>query len=248
MDVDNYTNYIQTEMFIANRDWPGNNLKKWKSHSPETPWKWILYDLDWGFDNGHAEPQYASMDMFSYTLDSTASSYPNGVEFTVPIRNLLKNSTFRNRFINRFVALTRSKFSADSVLAKIQFLMQEIQAEIPRDQDRWNLNSSHMDNQLSVIQAFAKKRPAEVISEMENYFGIQSSETVTLSANGCGAIAVDGIILRQATSLNLYPGIPVTLTAEVNAGCTFTGWSDGETSKVRTILPANGNAYTANFR
>ncbi|MBP5247265.1 MAG: CotH kinase family protein [Fibrobacter sp.] len=248
MDIDNYISYIQTEMFIANRDWPGNNLKKWKSHSPETPWRWILYDLDWGFDNGHAESQYASMDMFSFTLDSTASGYPNGTEFTVPIRNLLKNSSFRNRFINRFVTLTQTKFSADTVLAKIRTLMNEIQAEIPRDQERWHLSSSHMDNQLNVIKEFAQKRPSEVISEMENYFGIESSANITLSANGCGIITVDGIRLYKATTLELYPNIPVTLSAEASSGCTFTGWSDGEASEFRTVLPANGNSYTANFR
>ena len=248
MDVDNYTNYIQTEMFIANRDWPGNNLKKWKSHSPETKWKWMLYDLDWGFDNGHAEDRYASMNMFEYTLDSTATSYPNGVEYTVPIRNLLKNSTFRNRFINRFVALTVTKFSVDTVLAKIHSMMQEIQAEIPRDQDRWDHNASYMENQLSKIENFAKIRPAQVIAEMEDYFGLSDFATVTLDPGSCGTISVDGISLHHATALKLYPNIPVTLTAEPSAGCTFIGWNDGDTSSVKTLLPADGSVYTALFR
>ena len=248
MDIDNYINYIQTEMFIANRDWPGNNLKKWKSHSPQTPWRWMLYDLDWGFDNGHAEAEYASMDMFSFTLDSTATGYPNGKEFTVPIRNLLKNTTFRNRFINRFVALTASKFSADSVSAKIHSMMQEIQAEIPRDQERWNHNATYMESQLSIIENFAKKRPQEVISEMENYFGLPSRAEVSLVSNGCGTILVDGIRLHKNTTLHLYPEIPVTISAENGAGCTFTGWNDGESSSIRTIFPVNGISYTANFR
>ena len=37
-----------SEMYANNRDWPGNNLKKWRSGNPKTKWKWFLYDMDFG--------------------------------------------------------------------------------------------------------------------------------------------------------------------------------------------------------
>lgn len=246
MDVDNYTSYVQTEMFVANQDWPGNNLKKWRSTSPQTKWKWALYDLDWGFDNGHS--QYSNIDMFHFFGDSTASSYPNGVEFTVPYRNLMKNENFRNRFINRFSALTAAKFSADTVLSRIDALMGEIAAETFRDQERWKLNDSYMENQLEVIRDFAKKRPAEVIAEMRAFFGLGEIQQVVVAAKGCGTVSVDGISIRGSASIPLFAEIPVTLTAENGAGCVFQGWADGDVSPQKIVYPQNGSLYQAVFR
>jgi hypothetical protein len=105
-----------------------------------------------------------------------------------------------------------------------------------------------MESQLSKIKGFAQKRPQEVISEMENYFGLPSRAEISLVSNGCGTILVDGIRLHKNTTLHLYPEIPVTISAENSAGCTFTGWNDGESSSIRTIFPVNGISYTANFR
>lgn len=245
MDIDNFISYMQTEMFVANQDWPGNNLKKWRSTSPLTKWKWFLYDLDWGFANGHT--QYSDIDMFHFVTDSLASGYPNGAEYTVLFRNLLKNPGFKNRFINRFAALVKTKFSADSVLEKIDAMMREIDAEIPRDQDRWNHNAGYMENSLSTIREFAMKRPAKVISEMKEFFGLGEIQEVSVAASGCGTISVDGIRVRSAM-VPLFAEIPVTIRAENGAGCTFSSWSDGNVSAERVVIPQQGNSYIAVFR
>lgn len=244
MDIDNFISYLHTEIFVANQDWPGNNLKKWRSNSPQTKWKWFLYDLDWGFDNGHS--QYSDIDMFHFITDSTATGYPNGTEYTILIRNLLKNEKFRARFINRFCALTAAKFSADTVLSQIETLMNEITPEISRDQALWNLNANYMESSLERIRNFARTRPAEVIAEMQTFFALGEQQFVTVAANGCGTVFVDGIEIRAA-KIPLFAEVPVTLKAFDGPGCSFRNWSDGETSRTRTIIPENGKSYTANF-
>ena len=246
MDIDNYTNYIQTEIFVANQDWPANNMKKWRSTAPLTKWKWALYDLDFGFNNGHSE--YSDIDMFHFVLDSTVSGYPNGAEYTIPIRNLLHNPDYRNRFVNRFSALLSSKFSPDTILSRIHLLVQEISAETPRDMDRWNHSASLMENQQGVIETFAATRQSEVLAEMQSALGLGDVQNVTVAPQGCGTVLVDGIALRKTTALKLFADVPVTLSAENGAGCTFQSWSDGETSPVRIALPVEGDSYTAIFR
>ena len=47
IDLTNYILYQVTNIFINNTDWPGNNIKFWKH--PETKWRWIMYDTDFGF-------------------------------------------------------------------------------------------------------------------------------------------------------------------------------------------------------
>ena len=38
VDVSNFMNYMQAEMFLNNSDWPHNNLKKWRVASQKTKW------------------------------------------------------------------------------------------------------------------------------------------------------------------------------------------------------------------
>ena len=49
IDIDNFINYMQAEMFLNNSDWPHNNMKKWRVASQKTKWKWFMYDVDFGF-------------------------------------------------------------------------------------------------------------------------------------------------------------------------------------------------------
>ena len=49
VDIDNYMNYMQAEMFLNNGDWPHNNMKKWRVASQKGKWRWFMYDVDFGF-------------------------------------------------------------------------------------------------------------------------------------------------------------------------------------------------------
>ena len=49
IDVEEYVNYMFTEIFSGNRDWPGNNCKFWRPRTVDGKWRWILMDTDFGF-------------------------------------------------------------------------------------------------------------------------------------------------------------------------------------------------------
>ena len=49
IDIDNHIDYNVGQIFIDNRDWPGNNIKYWRPQTQNGKWRWILYDTDFGF-------------------------------------------------------------------------------------------------------------------------------------------------------------------------------------------------------
>ncbi len=59
IDVENFTDYLISEIFYANTDWPHNNVRYWRlktdGYEPGSPpghdgrWRWMLFDLDLGF-------------------------------------------------------------------------------------------------------------------------------------------------------------------------------------------------------
>lgn len=251
MDVDNYINYMQTEMYVENRDWPANNVKKWRSASESPQWKWFLYDLDFGFNNGQSI--YSDIDMFTFATATTSveegSEWPNGPQYTFLFRSLLKNETFKATFINRFTALLSTKFSATRVQAKIDAMMTEIQAEIARDQDKWSYNPNNMDSHLNLIKSFAANRPAEAISEMQSFFGLGATVPITLSVQGSGNILVHNLSLdTSSVTIYFFEGYSVLLSAVAKSGGSFTKWSDGETSPTRWIVPSTAETLTAIFK
>lgn len=49
ININNYIQYQLTQVYIDNRDWPGNNTKFWNTNDPGSLWRWIIYDTDFGF-------------------------------------------------------------------------------------------------------------------------------------------------------------------------------------------------------
>ena len=246
IDVDNFINYMQTEIYANNRDWPGNNLKKWRSSNPKTKWKWFLYDMDFGMGNGYSE--YTN-NIFEFAAAEDGKSWPNGPEYTLLFRRLLENSGFRTAFVNRMAALLQMNFESSRVLARIERMMNEIDSEIPRDQKRWKLSSSRMDRQLEEIKDFAHERPGVVYDELREYFELGKSAPVTLSVTGPGRILVHGLGVDVASlTVPFFEGTPVLLSAEPTAGGVWAGWSDGVMEQARYVSPGEVETLTAVFK
>jgi hypothetical protein len=247
IDVDNYLNYTHTEIFANNRDWPANNMKKWRGTNPQTKWKWFLYDLDFGFGNDYSE--YKDQNIFDFVTAEDGPGWPNGPEHTLLLRRLLENEEFKAAFINRMAVLLSMNFESSRVRARLDKMMAEIETEVDRDQERWDLSSSRMERHLGIIQDFIDERPGIVRSEMSEHFELGKPAKVSLRVQGNGRILVHGLPLDSGNmTVEFFEGFPVTVTAQPTDGGIFTGWSDGETAQTRTVLPEEVGELTASFK
>lgn len=245
IDVDNFLNYMHTELFVNNRDWPSNNLKKWRNTNPTTKWKWFIYDTDFGFGNEYSD---FKNNIFEFATAEDGPSWPNGPASTLLLRKMLTNESFKLAFINRMATLLSMNFESSRLTNRINALMSEIQSEISRDQERWGLDASYMSSQLSNMKSFASTRQAVIRSELRDYFNLGSTTQVTLKTSGSGQILVHGLPLDQSSmSISFFEGTPVTVSAQ-GVGGMFVGWNDGVTSATRVIMPEEVSSLTANFR
>ena len=62
MDIENYIQYMISEIYFVNFDWFPSNMKWWRSNNPKTKWRWILYDTDHSF--AYNAPYDYRKDMF----------------------------------------------------------------------------------------------------------------------------------------------------------------------------------------
>lgn len=244
---------MQSEMFANNRDWPHNNMKKWRVRSLNTKWKWFLYDTDFGFGTTYSMD---NSNIFSYVTNANGTSAMGGFgmggsgngESTLLMRKLIKYTPFTRAFVNRFCVLLTTYFTPERLLEMVNSLQAQVQQEMARDQELWGFNASDMDRDLETVKSFAQSRGQQITTEMETYFSLSDKVPVTISSSGSGKVLVEGLPLNQASvTVNFYRQVPVTLTAKAENGI-FAGWSDGVTDATRMINPGEVTAISAVFK
>ncbi|MCL2283019.1 MAG: CotH kinase family protein [Fibromonadales bacterium] len=241
IDVDNFTNIFQSEIYFANRDWPGNNMKRWRSNAAK--WKWFLHDTDLGFE--HPDKRNKDIKMLDMATNPNGPNWPNPPHSTLIFRKLLQNENYRNAFINRFSLLLSTYFAPERVDARINALMQPIANEIPLDQKRWNFDADLMNSQLAAIREFGKNRAAQTQTEIEQFFGLPDPLHLTLSVKGTGKILVHNLPIPSKTAkFKVYSAVPITIMA---SGAGFKGWSDGVKDAERTLTVTQAMELKAEF-
>lgn len=243
VDIDNFIIYQVAQIYFNNTDWPGNNIKYWKS--PDTKWRWILYDTDFSF--GLWEPLDYLNDTLSHALATAGPEEPNPPWSTLLLRKLLENTEFKRRFINRFADELNTRFQADQVSAHIDSLAMMIATEMPRHFARWEpeVNTSpraipkNWAGEVTKMKDFAELRAAAVQGHILNQFNLASYHRLTIELDdpNRGYVQLNNLTLTQPTWQGEYfAEIPVTLTAIAAPGFMFSHWQDNDTSpQQRTV-------------
>lgn len=166
MDVKNFMDYWIAQIYFANTD--SANIRFWREQSEEGRWRWIVYDLDWGF--------------FSLN-DNTLSSvtYPEGTGIgnnlsTTLLVNLLKNEEFKQLFLERFAYHLKYTFATERVIGLIDEMAATIEGEIPRHLQRWGGTLSAWKRDVEFLRYFAERRPAIVLGHIQREFGLSTEQ------------------------------------------------------------------------
>ena len=169
IDVDNYIDYQIAELFLVNIDWPANNTRLWRPQTSNGKWRWILFDLGYGFHD------YSYNMLVRSTNDDTATTQRNPPYSTYLFRKLLKNDEFVDQFINRYEELLNNDFSSSQTINKLDFVKQLYSNEIPRHAIRWNAPEDFKDwiNDCNYyLLSFLEKRPCGAEKNIIDFFNL----------------------------------------------------------------------------
>ena len=238
VDIYNFIDYMAFEIYINNTDWPYNNCRYWRERSSEGRWRWLIYDVDFGFGNyGYTdEAALVSHNTLAFALENTKGDddYPNGSDYTYPLRAMLQNQTFKEDFINRFATLLATNFNPERVSKRIDKMANEIKDEVSRDQKRWDISGDWTDY-LQNMKDFANERPAYIYRFIGEQFGCDTMCTVEISSSG-GIVTVNDMPIKESSMTGTYfTGVPLRLKAIPEGGRVFKKWSDGNTQNPRRL-------------
>ena len=262
MDVSNYASYMAAEIFAHNGDWPNNNVRAWKS--PNTLWKFMIYDLDHGFDWTWSVATFGqSTNMFDWIKQG---GYPSGKCYMNPSANcfhtffvrLIENPEFRRMFINRSAVLFENNVNGENLSSIVESMVSTIdEDQRTRDQklfkqtERGYTNScgDGFSNNGTCLKSWGLARDASVRKEYREEFGLSSDVEVTIAATGNGYVTLDGFLLPNLSSYTgtFFGGNAMLLTAIPSGTGTFVAWEDGSTENPRLVTPTDGASYIAQF-
>ena len=176
MDVANFFDYMVTQIFIDNTDWPGNNVRYWRERGENGRWRWIPFDLDGGFDIRHTG--FDTNTLQSVLGDRNHPFQPSWLRYI--FQRLLSNPVLENRFLTRFQDLINTTYSTSNVLAIFEELERQLEPEIERHIGRWGGSESlgfvsfdskkQWQEYVGIAKVFALLRPDVVRGHLQQAF------------------------------------------------------------------------------
>ena len=265
IDVGNFADYMSAEIYYHNGDWPNNNVRAWRS--PEHPWKFMVYDLDHGFDwmwgvNGGEFGQ--SNDMFEW-IKKGGGNKPcktTGCFANIYI-SLIKNENFKRLFLNHAAVMLHNYVNGERVTKIVDQMVSKIPSEeMERDLNHFHQNEKYYTNSCgdgfsktgSCIKEWSNKRDSKVLEEFQQEFGVSGLVSVSIATEGNGSVLMEGMKLPGSTSTStkysgkFFNGQKMELTAVPSNGTAFGGWSDGSADNPHIVTITDGLSITAKFK
>jgi hypothetical protein len=234
IDINNFITYQIAQIYLNNRDWPGNNVKFW--NSPDTKWRWIFYDTDFGWGlNSDADYMLDSM---SYAVGAnTWESWIAPPWSTVLLRKLLENIKFRNDFLNKFADNFNDRFLPNRVNSQIESVASKIEEEMTNHFNRWGEDyGSNVHNvgeplpwvnRVGVLKTFSENRIDSLQAHIVNYFQLSGlyELRIDFSDSSAGQVILNSLsISRNEWKGKYFNEIPISLTAVPKSGFSFSHW------------------------
>ena len=237
MDVEEYINYQICEIYYDNVFWPNQNMRMWRERKEDGKWRWILFDLDYGFGMPNMNSTGYSNNTLEYATSSNEGWYKAPEWSTLIFRKLLANKEFETKFIQRFSSYMNSVFHTDTVLATITKLQNVLEPGMPRHIQRWEdgewyysdpiPDMSSWYTSVDVMKEFARNRPQAQRQHIIDYFGLSGTTIlkVDIENPGMGSVLINDVEVAE----NSYEGIhfkdvAVSLEAIPSIGYKFKEW------------------------
>ena len=254
LDLKNYTDYIIAQSWVANVDWPQNNIKLFRNKSTNFRWQFAIIDLEWSL-LPH-EWSTATYDHIQYLNNIGTSN-----RYTAFWYKMMQNSEYRYNFINRFADLMNTNYSFDVIGELENDMYNEIFPEMEGEYQRWG--TSNIQAQLNtftsnhnIFRSELEKRSSYVRDDIQQYYNLDNQINIVLDVmpKGAGKIKISTVTPESYPWDGIYfSNIPIRIEAIANPGYKFTGWDNNEyipnaSSNVFTsVISAIDNYFKANF-
>ncbi len=234
VDLDNFIDYQLFEIAIGNQDWCNNNTKFWRPVDGGK-WKWVMWDVEYGFGTyGNAPVGSPEFNFFEMAI--TWGGWENG-DYTWLFRKLLDNPEFRSKFITRTQDLLNTSFRPSHLEENILDKKERIENSMPAQLNKWDGSMEEWEASIEEFLFYTDQRNYYLLENIAERFEFDTATheiEIDLSEAEAGTIELNTIVLDNETIgaeegtfpwNGIYYGVQqIQLTALENPGYTFSHW------------------------
>ena len=227
VDVDEFANYMAIEFYLANEDWPSNNIKSFRL-SESGRYRFVVFDLDHAFG---AINQSTGLNPFS-SFDGQ-EYYDNGGYKSAMVtlfHNMLKNDTFRKKFIDSYCIVAGSVFNTDRVKAIVNELAARAEKEMAFKNESPKNDANLIINTLTVD--YRTNKISQLASWNHSKLSSATKAQKIIKTNVSNAILTLNEIEIPTGKFIGHVFLPATVKAIAPSGYKFVGWQ--KNSKIVT--------------
>jgi CotH kinase protein/Fn3 associated/Secretion system C-terminal sorting domain/Lamin Tail Domain len=227
-DLVYYSDYIIGETWMGNADWPGNNIKIYRSDSTDYRWRFATIDLELCLaPNAWTDCNFSGLD------------YINGIgygnPFVSPWYKSMQNPYYHDYFINRYADIMNTAYRADRLMDIEQNFFNLWVTEMPNEYQRWgdpwNINGWMNDffTRHIAFQDDLLCKTETVWNQVQNLYQLPNQHQITLNTipAQAGKIHINTITPNELPWSGIYfDGLPIQLSAEANEGYLFSHWEN----------------------
>jgi hypothetical protein len=223
-----YVDYIISESWMGNVDWPGNNIKIYRSDKTNHRWRFATIDMELALlPNAWTDSNF---DHIVYMMGQSPSN---------PYINIwlqgIQNTQFKNYFINRFADVMNTSYDTTRLLAIEDDFFNQTVGEMPNEFQRWG-NPWDIPGQMAQFntdhQSFRNElrvRTGKVRNHIQADFALPQQVDMTLDVYPAWA----GKIHISTIEPDTYPwdgvyfdGVPIKIEAIPAPGYSFSHWEN----------------------
>jgi hypothetical protein len=162
IDITNFIDVHIAHLYLANYDWPRNNVRYWRERNADGTWRWMFFDCD-----------FCMNETYNNHLVNYVNGEPRFEEATWLVRELMKNDKFRQLFTQRFFHHLNTTFEAGRMISLIDEFRQAYAPMVNEHVNRWGMPESYAawESNVSDLENFALKRPLEMARQLVELYG-----------------------------------------------------------------------------
>lgn len=233
VDIDNLMMYYAIQIYIDNKDWPGNNFKVWRYYPSEGEevdseyldgkWRFLLFDAEyaWGlYGAGFKDDTLA---------DVLSGSHMQG-DSTI-LKAVLERTDMKQKFANTMCDLMDGAFSTENALSVVEALIERSDNECFYALENgytstWANKDTFADSRQQ-IRDFAERRPSVITNYLAKQFGYEGTKYNVEFYNPTGAKSTlnsQTLTSSGSVSASYFTECTAVLKTDTYDGYEFSYW------------------------
>lgn len=184
-DVEEFTNYLSTNLFVANRDFMYNNVIMWREKKDDGKWRFICKDMDITIGTSKWDSKKFDINLINHFFTSPYMT-----------KDIIKIPEYKNYFISNHIINIGTYFCKNKTLRILDSLANNIEYEIAFHNDKYQLIDDWY-SEIEYMRLWLKNRPYYESQNLSKFFDLGTPVPTVIAGAEHDVLLVDSLKITE---------------------------------------------------